>query len=323
MTARETIESVSKSGTPSRLPFTRAFYIKLGAGGVWAEDSIKNGLLRLGWSAIPLSEIRNRRWSRIEKRLRTEDVHAGVATRDLNGLRDIVLSTRDDVWITFHQSKLWWGRLAETEMEKDATSKFRRPASGWSDRAIDGSVLIATQLPGVLSATQGFRGTICSVRAPEVLHRVLTGGTSLEHERVREAKRGLSEAVAAAIRALHWKDFETLVDLVFRHAGWRRTSLLGETMKYADLELEEPITRDRYQIQVKSSAGLADFRRCAGAFSKTDFRRLYFVVHTPSKDLEEYVPDPGLEAVILMRPLEFAGMVVSAGLTDWLLDRIR
>lgn len=60
-----------------------------------------------------------------------------------------------------------------------------------------------------------------------------------------QARTALIDEVQGALRELHWKDFETLVDLLFRQAGWRRLSMLGETMKYADLELEEPINHER------------------------------------------------------------------------------
>jgi hypothetical protein len=49
-----------------------------------------------------------------------------------------------------------------------------------------------------------------------------------------------------------------LVDLVFRQAGWQRLSVLGETMKFTDMDLLEPVTGDQYQVQVKSAATLAD-----------------------------------------------------------------
>ena len=74
---------------------------------------------------------------------------------------------------------------------------------------------------------------------------------------------------------MHWKDFETLVDLLFRQAGWRRLSVLGETMKYADLELEEPITMERYQVQIKSAADLGDFARYRDAQNEREARHDY------------------------------------------------
>lgn len=149
----------------------------------------------------------------------------------------------------------------------------------------------------------------------------LNGEPSPAYVRVENAKHALSHAVETAVRELHWKDFETLVDLVFRYAGWRRVSLLGETMKFADLELEDPITRDRYQVQIKARADLADFERYAREFSRDAFRRLYFVVQSPTEKLQSHTSPDG--SITLVRPSELADMVVDAGLTSWLLDRVR
>lgn len=73
----------------------------------------------------------------------------------------------------------------------------------------------------------------------------------------------------------HWKDFEILVDLIFRNAGWRRVSVVGESLKFVDMELEEPITGEQYQVQVKSDATIADFKEYAEQFTERDFRKLY------------------------------------------------
>lgn len=312
---------MSASPPDHRFSIRRAFFIKLGAGGRWADDSLQHDLLRFGWSSIPLPEILADDWDSISKRLRSAATNSGAATRDINGLRDIVLSTGEDVWITFHQSRLWWGRLTDAPVEEDETSKFRRLSAPWTDRALDGRLLLSTQIPGALSAVQGYRGTVCSVRAPSVLERLLNGEPSPAFANLDEARRVLSRAVEHAIRELHWKDFETLVDLVFRHAGWRRVSLLGETMKFADLELEDPITRDRYQVQIKSRGDLGDFHRYATEFSQEGFRRLYFVVHSPTSLLQQHASPR--EDIELILPAGLAVMVVDAGLTAWLMDRVR
>jgi len=280
-------------------------------------------VLRFGWGTTPLAEILAGNWPVIEARLRAEAPTPGTATRDLNALRDLVSSTEDDVWITFHASKLWWGRLAPAPPEEDGVSKFRRLVAPWGDRDREGIALVATQVPGAVAAVQGFRGTVCAVRAQAALERLLNAEASPAYHKVAQAQRALDAAVADALAGLHWKDFETLVDLVFRQAGWRRVSMLGETMKYADLELEEPITRERYQVQVKSRANLTEFRKYAADFSAGEFRRLYFVVHTPSADLARHPGQAGNGTVLLLRPKEFAPMVVEAGLTEWLLGRIR
>ena len=119
---------------------------------------------------------------------------------------------------------------------------------------------------------------------------------------------------------MHWKDFETLVDLLFRQAGWRRLSVLGETMKYADLELEEPITMERYQVQIKSAADLGDFARYRDQFEGRGFRKLFFVVHSPDSKLARQESSSIVELVL---PARLAAMVVDAGLVSWILAKIR
>ncbi len=89
-------------------------------------------------------------------------------------------------------------------------------------------------VPGVLAQVQGFRGTACKVRQVETLLRLLNAESSPACQAVMSARTALIREVKAALGGLYWKDFETLVDLLFRHAGWRRLSALGETMKFAD-----------------------------------------------------------------------------------------
>lgn len=304
-----------------RETFRRAYYIKLGAGGRWAESSIGDDLLRFGWSGIPLQMIYGGEWDAIRAILAKEHSHPGVVTADTERLRDLAESTSDDVWITFHQSRLWWCRLADGPVEEDAISKFRRVQGRWNDHDVGGRRLLANQLPGKIAQLQGFRATVCSVREGAALERLLNGEPSPAYTAVEQAREQLVQEVMGAIRELHWKDFETLVDLVFRHAGWRRLSVLGETMKFADLELQEPITGDLYQVQIKSKADLSEFRNYISAFSRQGFRRLYFVVHSPTLELEMF--DPGDEAVELILPLRLARFTVDAGLVDWLMGRVR
>jgi hypothetical protein len=304
----------------SRIPFRRAFYIKLGRGGAWELDSIANHIMRIGWPGSSLADINSHNWDAIELKLRAELAHQGTATRDVNALREIVLSTEADVWITFHGSRLWWCRLAAGPVEQDEVSKFKRVRGEWRDRDVNGRVLLISDIPGLLSQLQGFRGTVCTVRAAESLGRLLTAQSSLPHQAVTRARETLVGAVQSAIGELHWKDFETLVDLLFRQAGWRRLSVLGETMKYADLELEEPITTERYQVQIKSAADTADFARYRDQFEGRGFRKLFFVVHSPTTGLAQEEGSPAVELVL---PARLAAMVVDAGLVSWILAKIR
>lgn len=97
---------------------------------------------------------------------------------------------------------------------------------------------------------------------------------------------------------------------------------MGETMKFVDLELEEPITGDLYQVQVKSTATVVDFERYAQNFSPESFRKFYFVVHSPEEKLTNYqgTMDENIELIL---PRRLAQMVVDFGLTNWLMKKIR
>lgn len=303
-----------------QIVFRRAFFIKLGAEGEWEADSLKRNIMRIGWVENSLADINSGNWATIEQQLRNARLHRRTATRDVNALQKIVNSTDEDVWITFHGSRLWWCRLASTAVEADEISKFRRVVNCWSDRDLLGRILSLSDIPGSISQVQGFRGTVCDVHETERLRRLLNAQPSVSFHAVTHARDALIQDVQSALSELHWKDFETLVDLLFRQAGWRRLSVLGERMKYADLELEEPVTGERYQVQIKSAAGAPDFAEYRDQFAGRGFRKLFFIVHSPTPGLVHEVSTPAVELVL---PARLAAMIVDAGLVSWVLAKIR
>jgi hypothetical protein len=303
------------------MQFRNAYYIKLGRGGCWEEDSIANQKLRIGWRRQALTDINNGQWEKIAQQLKHEQPDKPqVATNDLNRLRDIADSTPDDIWITFHDAKLWWVHLELSPVEEDPISKFRRTRGAWSDRSLTDRLLIENELPGKLAQLRGFRGTACRVREPDLLLRVIEGTRSSLATEIAAQRSALCLKLEAAIQQLHWKDYETLVDLVFRHAGWNRVSVLGQQAKGYDLELREPITQDRYVVQVKSSADLPDLERTVAEFSADDYRRIFFVVHSPSKTLENAVDLPS--HVEIVPPARLAELSLEAGLSGWIENKV-
>jgi hypothetical protein len=298
--------------------------LKLGRGGAWEEDAINTGKLRFGWPGQTLEDINTGRWDLIETELRKqfegiEGRSKGEATKALRGLRMIVESGPEDVWITFYQAKLWWTRVDSTPVEQDDISKFRRTAHPWKDMTADGRVFTINGLPGRLSQIQGFRWTVCRVHYPDLLRRTLSGARSDIAAKIHSGRDALAQHLEEAIKELHWKDFETLVDLVFRAAGWIRISVLGQHAKAYDLELREPITDDRYVVQVKSQAGLSDLKYTVENFSDKDYKRVYFIVHSPANDLAEAEPSDFVE---VMPPCILARHAMDAGLAGWLEDKV-
>lgn len=118
-----------------------------------------------------------------------------------------------------------------------------RPVIGqWSDKDINRNVLLAGNISGKLLKTQGFRGTIC--RVPEQKYAISKINCELIKEviDVEHAMDILKSKLTLLIQNLQWKDFETLVDLIFRQAGWQRVGDKGKTQKTLDLELFAPVT---------------------------------------------------------------------------------
>ena len=49
----------------NRVTFNQAWYVKLGRGGIWEKESLKSGILRVGWPTDLLPAIREKRWDDI------------------------------------------------------------------------------------------------------------------------------------------------------------------------------------------------------------------------------------------------------------------
>lgn len=307
-----------------KVDFKRAFYIKLGRAGGYEQSSICESKLQFGWGGQSLQDINCGNWEKIREQLRqwARD-KKGLATRSLNALRWICESTSDDLWITFYQGTMWWCKLGSNEVFQDDVRqpKYRKVDGKWSNRDISGMTLDIYSIPGVLSKIQRYQGTVCRVRALQTLKRLVNAESSPEYDEIAKCRNALIKSVENGIRKLHWKDFETFVDLVFRESGWRRLSMVGGTMKFADLELADPITKDRYQVQIKSQAAPKDFQDYAQDFNRQQHRKLYFVVHSPDKKLAAL---NGLtDDVELILPNQLSEMVVRLGLVDWLMSHIK
>lgn len=298
-----------------------AYYVKLGRNGIWEKSSLKKNIIRIGWTRQTLADFNAGRWERIQKQLEKEAADKGTATRDCRALRMLCESTNNDIWITFHASHLWWCKVESPRIHQDKVSKYRS-VDGWHRENTFGEPLLLTQIPGRIGKLQGFRGTICRVREADELTRLINRQHSSEYAAIMHSKEDLCRHVENGLHRLHWKDFETLVDLLFRATGWRRVSVLGETMKYSDIELEEPITREMYQVQVKSAANRQDLQDYADTFDGEKYRKLFFVVHTPDRKLLETRMRSDSRVQVIL-PKRLGKMVVELGLLNWLLNKVR
>ena len=296
-------------------------FIKLGFSGDWEHSCIEGNTIRLGYESGQHNDCLNGNWDVVRQYWLSARNDQGAATRDTNQIRDFYELKESDVWITFYKRKLYWCHAAREviELEGDKT-RIRNVIGCWSSTDINGEPLRIENLDGRVTKVQGYRGTICSVELQEYLVRKINGLTITEVENAKTSLQKLKSDVEDLIKGLFWYDFEILVDLIFSKAGWQRFSVLGKTQKDIDLDVYSPTTQKRAFVQIKSSTSRAEIESCIDSFGGYEqFDEMYFVFHTCNADLTDIkihnlnVHLWGLEKI--------SGMVVNAGLVEWLINK--
>jgi len=301
---------------------TAALYIKLGEGGRWERECIEEQqTLRIGFEQIPHSLCSEGKWAEVTAQFLREARTPQVATGFANQIRSFYEAGEDVLWITFYAAKLWWCFSLPRVTVLSDESKTRPVIGRWMSCDVEGKALDIARLSGRLVMLQRYQGTICSV-GRERLEYLANKINAVEDPHVaaaRSARLSLQERLEKIVCNLHWRDFELLADLIFEQAGWKRTGELGGTQKTLDVMLSSPITNERFGVQVKAQADLAAF----GEFRKQvepmeGFARFYFVVHSPSPDLQQARSD---DKVRLLGPQQVAELSVRYGLVDWIIDK--
>ena len=177
-------------------------------------------------------------------------------------------------------------------------------------------------LSGRLTRTAAYRQTICSFTedVEAYIGRVLRGEESSDLIKAREIKKELEDKIIALVRSFIWQDFELLIELIFAQSGMQKTSHVGGGQETSDLDLKNPITEDRYFVQVKSSTNQTQFNDYLARRinERSLFSRMYYVYHTGTIDLDCLSEDDGVEVWDVNT---VAKHVVDNGLVDWVFDR--
>ncbi|HCL65083.1 MAG TPA: hypothetical protein DIC56_09635 [Rhizobium sp.] len=294
------------------------YYIKLGRGGDWEAESLRDGVLRFGYREAPHDLCVRGDWQGVWEAMKTIRGDAGAATRDVNQIRAYYEADEHSIFITFVGGLLYWCRPSGPVELLDDRSHRRQTAEGWRNTSVNGTLLSTDRLSGRLLKVQMFRGTICDVRAGDYLLRKLSDQLSPEVAAAEEAERALMTAIVDLMRLLTWQDFELLVDLVFSTSGWRRVSQVGRTQKTVDLELILPSTAERAFVQVKSQATSAALNDYVARLAEADaYDRMFFVWHTGN-----IAEESSRAGVILLGPQKLSRMVLDAGLSSWLREKV-
>jgi len=301
-----------------------ALYIKLGRGGEWETECIFQDppTLRFGYADVTHEHVLAGRWKEVEKELAVVRSDAGSITRDITQIRNFYQAPDDVLWVTFHGGSLWWCFSKQEITPLPDGSKTRLVIGKWSNTDIRGNALSVNRLRGSFLGMQGFRGTICDVKEFQYIVDKINARTPSQIEGAQAAYEALIGRVESLVKTLHWKDFELLVDLIFRGAGWKRLSEIGKTQKTLDLELLSPMTNEKILAQVKSTSDLREYLQYEKRFEDMEqggYSRFFFIVHSPEPALENHTPASG--DIRIVGPKEIARLSLEYGLVEWLLTK--
>jgi hypothetical protein len=298
-------------------------YIKLGPGGIWAADGLKSGILPFGYRKISHDRCAAGDWDSVRKQLIATGRSPRGASQGTREIRDFYELDQHTLWITIAQGHLWWA-FAEPDVvlsadtSADGPSRYRRAIGGWRNSSLTGLPLATRSLSSALTRTANFRMTICAVERRDYLLRRIRGESDPLQQKALELKAQLNDVALRMIRQLHWEEFETLIDLIFSRNGWQRSSVLGGDMPDVDLVLNQPSTGETAWVQVKSTAGQAEFDDYLARYhADGSYDRFYFACHTPAGRLAV----PNEERVHLWAGAHLAEIAIRSGMFDWLIER--
>jgi hypothetical protein len=266
---------------------SKVLFIKLGRKGIWEKECIEmNQTLCLGYREVDHSECLKGNWKASQDYyLNVKKSDLRTATSHTNQIRYFYESDKTVLWITFYANKLWWCFSKPGIQQLPDKTKIRSVIGKWSDTDILGKELTTDSLSGKLLKTQGFRGTICEVSESDYVLLKINGKELSEVTEAKKALQNLELKISYLIRHLQWKDFEILIDLIFRQAGWQRLGVAGKAEKTLDLDLLSPVTNEKAIVQIKSSSNFDEFQYYVNEFKKMkNYDKLFYVVHSPERN---------------------------------------
>jgi len=308
-----------------KLP-TSVRYVKNGTGGKWWRAAKANGQVHLGWKTVPTELLLKPDFPKIERILRQVNGPRQGVTQDFNALRDLLDEPSKHVWITFEDGCMWWCTVfdganvnpgGESPEEGNFWLVCKRP---WSNRSTKGKILAISDLPGTVTTTSGFKGTVCKPQDWQAMLRIIQDDKDPEAAAAANARGDYERAVLRIVKRLSPKDFEQLIDLILTRTGWARISTLGKTREGIDVEVENLTAGEIAFVQVKSSATQDVLNDYVERFRKRRefYARMIFAVHSPSGKLTPPADLP----VVLWTGDRVAELVVRLGLGEWVESRL-
>lgn len=317
------IASTSKGGSGEAFEPGAVRYIKLGQNGKWAAEALKQGTIPFGYALIDHDACLAGDWDEVRRQLAGMGRSASGVTHGLRELKEFYGLPADTLWVTAADGHFWWafadGPVIETEQRNsNGPARYRRTQAGWCNTNLAGEPLAVRSLGSALTRTASYQMTVCTIKHADHLLRRIRGERDPLHAHATALRLELRKVGLRMIQQLDWRDFETLVDLIFARGGWQRSSVLGEGLPDVDLILSQPTIGETAWVQVKSQTSQAELDDYLRRFRRDgSCDRFFFICHSVAGSLS-LPPEPRLH---LWAGERLAGAAIDAGLFDWLLDR--
>lgn len=297
-----------------------ALFIKLGQKGKWEGECINNGTLRLSFPEFTHDDLLNGNYEMVRNYYKNITAPQWVTIYE-NQIKNFYETDETVLWITFYNQRLWWC-FAENKFKGEGNDlKLRYVKDKWRCTDIFGKELLVDNLSGLLLKTQGFQSTICKVEAFDYLVKKINGEELPEIQKVKKDIDELKNSISDLIKKLTPKDFEILIDLIFRQTGYQRTNVIGGPQKTKDIELLSPVTNERILVQVKSSSSFSKYEEYEKYFSDMEgYDRFFYVVHTTDKKLANYSPENSKINIWTLETI--SNFTINSGLISWLINKV-
>ena len=287
------------AGSVEERPLDRVRYVRLGSDGAWGHECLQNGTLRLHDALDPVP--------------------------------DVVEDDGTTIWITFHGGRLYWGRLdpARPAVAAPDSSVHFLAEPGWRGvtDAYEEQPLFLDDLAGHLGAVALEEGPICEPKEPDYVIRRIHGLESQVAMDAQDVVDAMEYHISRMMQTLTAAEFLLLVEMVFHAEGWRRLPRGVGFDEAADFVFERAAEGGRRAVD-----GMTDVERVAVQVAlETDTEgararvaqlrgtvpRTLFVFHTGEVD------PAALDPVEVVDARHLAALVLDAGLTRWLVRRVR
>lgn len=146
-------------------------FIRLGENEEFKDESLKKGLIKIGFKNTDHELCLNGKWEEIRKnymaQYNNDKNYKGTVTIWINQLKMFYLDDDETMWVTVIDGIVWWCfSYQEITLNSDKT-KTRTVFGKWHNTDIQGRILDANLIDDTLVKPKRYRGTIRNIEDKE------------------------------------------------------------------------------------------------------------------------------------------------------------